>query len=700
LVEITGNASLGGVTPTLQNCAVTPLGTAPMPAAVELTSSQAANATNLMKLARMQGRLQKERLGGGRSLVLQPETSDPVFEVDGETLNDLGPLDRLAAGSLLEATGVVVAKTGPDRKIAGLRLLIRSPEDISVLKGPPFWTSQRLGETAAAALLALGLAAGWIAMLRHEVRKQTAIISQRFEKEAALRASEDRFLKVFRTVPNILLIVRNADETIVDVNPAFERMSGYSKEEAIGRTTKDLGFYIDEKARTEIIQQFREGKGIINIEVHVRGKTGRPYWILASMDWIEWNGAKCWLCVAHNITEHKQAEDQRRQAESARHQSQKMEALGTMAGGIAHDFNNVLAAILGNAELACMERGALSPDLQMMLDEIQSAALRGKKLVGQIQAFSRKQERQAKRSIRLDSTVEEGARLLRAIAPNAIRIEKNIHPDSPAATVDHDAILQAIINLGTNGCHAMEKRPGKLGIALEPFKADEAISKQQPELSAGDYVRLTVSDEGEGMDAQTVRRIFDPFFTTKAPGKGTGLGLAITHSIVTSHQGVILVESAPGEGSKFRIYLPASKEAREASELATSPASIPRGNGESILVVDDEPEVLATTKRILEQIGYNVTALTNPLQAVELVEGEPQRFRTVVSDLNMPAMSGMDMIAEIRRVRRDLPIILLSGFITDEHRKQSAMDPALRFLDKPARVVDLASAMRFSLHAP
>jgi CheY-like chemotaxis protein len=383
--------------------------------------------------------------------------------------------------------------------------------------------------------------------------------------------------------------------------------------------------------------------------------------------------------------------------ESARHQSQKMEALGTMAGGIAHDFNNILAAILGNAELAIMDRDRLSPEMQLTLDEIQSAALRGKNLVRQIQTFSRKQERQPKRAMRLDLIVEEGARLLRAIASASIRIEKNIHPDAPAATIDHDAILQVIVNLGTNACHAMEARPGKLSIDLEPFKVDPEFSKLHPELSAGDYVRLTVSDEGDGMDAQTVRRIFDPFFTTKAPGKGTGLGLAITHSIVTTHQGVILVESAPGAGSKFRIYLPAAKEKRDESDTATSSATIPRGNGESILLVDDEPEVLAATRRILDQIGYKVTALTNPLEAVELFEADPAKFQAVVSDLNMPAMSGLDMIAQIRQLRRDLPIILLSGFITDDHRKKSAMDPALRFLDKPARLADLAAAVRFSL---
>jgi PAS domain S-box-containing protein len=700
LVEVTGNASLGGVVPTLQNCAATPLGRAPVPEAVLLNSAQAANPTNLMKLARMQGQLQKHRLGGGRSLVLQPENAEPVFEVDGEALTDLEPLDRIASGSLLEATGVVVSKLGPNGKIASIRLLIRSPEDVVILKGPPFWTSRRVGEAAAAAVVALGLAAAWIGILRREVRRQTVMISQRLEKEAALRASEDRFLKVFRTTPDILLIVRDADEKIVDVNPAFERMSGYSKDEAIGKTTGELGLYVHEQARTEIIAQFREGKPIANVQVQAQGKAGNPLWLLASMEWIEWNGARCWLSAAHNITEQKEAEEQQRQHESARHQSQKMEALGTMAGGIAHDFNNMLAVILGNAELVCEGPEIRSPETQLMLEEIRSAALRGKNLVQQIQAFSRKQEQHRKQTMRLDSTVEECARLLRAITPASIQIETKIQPDCPAVLVDPDAILQVVINLGTNGCHAMENRPGKLSIGLEAFKADEALAKQEPGFSPGDYVRLTVSDQGEGMEPQMLRRIFDPFFTTKAPGKGTGLGLAITHSIVTSHQGIVRVESARGVGSKFHVYLPAAKEARGGDERVALSTPIARGKGESILVVDDELEVLAATKRILEQIGYQVTALLNPLQAIDLIESKPEQFRTVVSDLNMPTMSGLDMIAQIRRTRRDLPVILLSGFITDEHRKQSAMDPALRFLDKPARIADLANTMRLSLQRP
>jgi PAS domain S-box-containing protein len=695
LVEVTGNPSLGGITPTLQNCTVKSLGIGKIPEPVLLTSSQAAQPTNAMKLARLSGRLQEHRLAGGRTLLLRPENSDPAFEVDAEGLTNLNSLDQFQEGSLIEATGIVVAKSGPDRKTAGIRLLIDSPEDLVVLKGPPFWTTTHLAEAVTFAGGALVLAFAWIAMLRREVKRQTAVIAQRLEKEAALRASEDRFLKVFRTTPELLLIVRNADEKIVDVNPAFEKLSGYDRSEAIGKTTVDLGVYVNPQSRREIISQFREGKPVANVSVNTRRKTGEPLWLLASMEWIEWNGEKCWLCVARNVTEQKRAEEQQHQLELARLQSQKMEALGTMAGGIAHDFNNILAAILGNAELAKLEVQAASSGISEMLTGIESAAIRGRNLVSQIQAFTRKQ-RQNRQSMTLDETVEESARLLRAIAPASITIETKIHPGCPPAFVDADSILQSLINLGTNGCHAMENRPGKLTIALEPITVNGTTPN--PELLPGDYLRLTVSDQGDGMEEQTVRRIFDPFFTTKAPGKGTGLGLAITHNIVTSHGGVILVDSAPGAGSKFSIYLPASTpSAATQTARSTNPPLPERGSGESILMVDDEPEVMTPSKRILEKLGYKVTALTNPHDALELVEAKPHEFRLLLSDLNMPAMSGLQLIATVRRMRSDLPIILISGFITDELRAQSSHDTALHLLDKPVKAAELTTAIRTAL---
>jgi PAS domain S-box-containing protein len=696
LVEVTANPSLGGLSPTLQNCAVRILGLGKIPDAVVLTPTQAAQPTNAMKLARISGRLQDHRLAGGRTLVLRPENSGPAFEVDAEALANLDSLKDFPEGSLLEATGVVVSKTGPDGKSAGIRLLIDSAEDLVMLKGPPFWNSAHLAEAAAIAGVALVLALAWIAMLRHEVKKQTAIVAQRLEKELALRASEDRFLKVYRATPELLLIVRNADEKIVDVNPAFERLSGYERSEVIGKTTQDLGVYVKPDARRDIIERFREGKPVTNVPVQTRKKTGEAAWLLASMEWIEWNGEKCWLCVARNVTEHKRAEEQQHQLELARYQSQKMEALGTLAGGIAHDFNNILAAILGNAELAKMDHPGTS-EISEMLDGIQSAAVRGRNLVSQIQAFTRKQQ-QNRQSIALDGMVNESARLLRAIVPASITIETKIDPACPPALVDADSILQSIINLGTNGCHAMENRPGKLTIALDPFTVNGAGST--PELAPGNYVRLTVSDEGEGMDAQTTSRIFDPFFTTKAPGKGTGLGLAITHNIVTTHGGVILVESSPGVGSKFSIYLPASAASTQKNARPLQPSLPERGAGESILMVDDEPEVMTPSKRILEKLGYKVTALTNPHEALELIEANPNEFQLLLSDLNMPAMSGLQLIAIVRKIHSDLPIILISGFITDELRDQSARDTALHLIDKPVKAVELTNAIRLALRKP
>ena len=318
LVEVTGNPSLGGIVPTLQNCAVKLLGSGKIPDPVILTPTQAALPTNAMKLARISGRLQDHRLAGGRTLVLRPEDSAPAFEVDAEGLADLNSLKDFPEGALLEATGVIVSKRGPDRRVAGIRLLIDSAEDLVILKGPPFWTSPRLAQAAAIGGIALVLAFAWIAMLRHEVKKQTAIVAQRLEKEVALRASEDRFLKVYRATPELLLIVRNADEKIIDVNPAFERLSGYERSEVIGKTTQDLGVYVKPEDRRDIIARFREGKPVTNVPVQTRKKNGEPGWLLASMEWIEWNGEKCWLCVARNVTEQKLAEEQHHQLELAR----------------------------------------------------------------------------------------------------------------------------------------------------------------------------------------------------------------------------------------------------------------------------------------------------------------------------------------------------------------------------------------------
>ncbi len=692
LVEVVANPSLGGVVPTLQNCEVTVLGTAPAPAAAILTSAEAMNPTNAMKLAQISGILQRHRLTAGRTLLLNPRDGGPVFEVDAEALKDLDLLDQLQPGSLLAATGIVAARKGPDGKIASVRLLIRSQGDVVVLQGPPFWNAVRVGEAAALAVLALGIALAWVILLRREVRRQTGIIAQRFEREAALRASEDRFQKVFRATPDVLVIARASDEKIVDVNPAFERITGYSKTESVGRSTKELGLYADPQSRIEILGQFKEGGPVANTYFEARRKSGEPIWFLASMEWIEWNGEKCWLSAARDITDQKLADDHRRQLEAQLHQSQKMEALGTMAGGIAHDFNNFLAAILANVELATDDSRLPIAHVQHNLDGIRAAALRAKNLVNQIQTFSRKAS-QNKRAILLDSVLNESVRLLQAIAPASIQFETRVRPDCPPVLADPDVMLQVIVNLGTNGSQAMKGRPGTVLMTLEPFTVDAALARANPKLNPGLYLRLTVKDDGEGMEAKTVQRIFDPFFTTKAPGKGTGLGLSITHSAVSSHGGTITVETAPGAGSTFSVYLPAASASVGSTPPPRVENSFRRGSGEPILVVDDDTSLIAATEHMLKRLGYNVTALTNPVEAAYLLQNEPNRFRLLLSDLNMPMMSGLDLLAHLRRGNPDLPVIIFSGYITEEHQAQTKSDPCLRFLSKPATMSDLSEAI-------
>ncbi|HVY69774.1 MAG TPA: response regulator [Verrucomicrobiae bacterium] len=693
LVEVIGNPSLGGIVPTLQNCSVKVVGRAPVPDPIRLSAREMGATTNDMKLATLRGWLEPQRLANGRNLILRTDNND-TFVVEAEALPDIEPLNQIPPGCLLDATGIVTHRTGPDKKSAGVRLLIRSANDLVILKGPPFWTGKRLGEVAAGSALALVLATAWIVMLRREVRKQTALISQRLEREAALRASEDRFLKVFNAAPDPMLIVRGADERILDINPAFERVTGHSRAEALGRSSSELGLCADDEFRREAVARFREGKPVVNLQLQGRRKTGEPLLVLLSMEWIELNGEKCWLSVVRDITEQRQAEEQQRRLEAMLLHSQKLEALGTLAGGIAHDFNNILAAILSNADLARASDGKTREHL----DEIQSSAMRGRGLVNQILVFSR-QQRQERQRVRLDSTVAEAARLLRAVTPGSIRIETRVSPNCPAVLADAGAILQVIVNLGTNGCHAMENRPGTLGIQLEPATVDAAFAARHPKLAPGEYLRLTVSDEGEGMDAETIRKIFDPFFTTKAPGRGTGLGLAITQSTVIEHCGVILVESTLGAGSVFSVYLPALPATSSTTSEPARPRApeAPKGTGEKILLVDDDPALGTAMKKILEKLGYQVTATNDPFDALKRLESTPTPCQLLLTDLNMPGMSGLELIRQLRQTNTSLPIILLSGYITEDQRASILEDPAAQVLQKPATQAELTQAIRQAL---
>jgi CheY-like chemotaxis protein len=343
--------------------------------------------------------------------------------------------------------------------------------------------------------------------------------------------------------------------------------------------------------------------------------------------------------------------------ESAFLQAQKMESIGLLAGGIAHDFNNILAATFGSLYLAKMD-AAGQPAILESLENISVASQRATDLVKQIVTFSRL-DKPDRKPVKPNHVVLEALKLLRSSVPATIRIQSEL-AEVPTVLANATAIHQVIMNLGTNAWHAMREKPGILKLEMGELEADVDFAGAHPGLHTGRYVRLAVSDTGHGMDAATIERIFDPFFTTKAVGEGTGLGLAVVLGIMQSHDGAITVYSEPGHGTTFHLYFPVFE--MEAAPPESGVRAIPRGNGEHILFVDDEAPLLNVGKKMLERLGYTVTAKGNALEAISAVRDHPGTFQLVVTDLTMPVMDGIKLGKQLLQIEPGLRIILSTGY--------------------------------------
>jgi len=337
-------------------------------------------------------------------------------------------------------------------------------------------------------------------------------------------------------------------------------------------------------------------------------------------------------------------------------QSEKLRAIGTLAGGIAHDFNNILGAILGFGELALEDVPADSRTARNMR-QIIKAGQRAKDLVRQILAFSRQSEPQ-RANVKLGALIEETVKLLRATIPATVNIQSRISTSSDAVVADGTQLHQVLMNLGTNASHAMREKGGTLTMSLSDYTVPKTGSAEVPRLQSGAYLRLDVADTGHGMDQAVIERIFEPFFTTKAVGEGTGLGLSVVHGIIEHHGGEITITSQPGRGTTFSVFLPRSEAKDARSTAADEPV---RGNHERILVVDDEEPLVNMMQQKLTRLGYEVVAHHDSVKALEAFKTAPGSFDVVITDHNMPRLTGADLSREIVRVRADTPIIMCSG---------------------------------------
>jgi PAS domain S-box-containing protein len=381
----------------------------------------------------------------------------------------------------------------------------------------------------------------------------------------------------------------------------------------------------------------------------------------------------------------------RRNAEDALHHAQKIEALGTLAGGIAHDFNNILLAVAGNTRLAKLE---VAPDhpIQNMLGEIAKASARATDLVNRILTFSR-QNTCRREVLRLQPAVEDAIKLLRATLPAMIEINTHFAEGLPSVRADATQIHQIMINLVTNAAHAIgDGAAGYITVALDEAHVAQGAALT-PELKAGRYVRLSVTDTGSGMDKATLDRVFDPFFTTKPVGRGTGLGLSVVDGIMRSHEGSAIATSEPGRGATFRLYFPAvdaaPAEAKQV-EVATPEA---QGRGRRVMYIDDEESLVYLMTRMLQKSGYHVTGFSDAEQALQILREQPGAFDVIVTDLSMPGMSGFHVAQAIREIRADLPVVVTSGYVRAEDRETARQVGVRELVLKPDTVEELAGVL-------
>jgi PAS domain S-box-containing protein len=508
-------------------------------------------------------------------------------------------------------------------------------------------------------------------------------VTARKQAEDALRQSEERY----KTLTNNLHvgIYRNTTGSqgrFIEANPAIVDMFGYqSRDEFKAINVADL--YQNPDDREKFNKQIFKNGSVKKYEVKLKKKDGSPF--IGSVSAVAVKDVdgevKYYDGIIEDITGKKELEVQLQQ-------SQKMEAIGTLAGGIAHDFNNILSAILGYTELAMIDTETEST-LSQYLQEVFRAGERAKDLVKQILTFSRQAERERK-PIQPKVMSKEVIKFLRASLPTTIEIRQEIQSDS-LVIADPTQIHQLLMNLCTNAGHAMREKGGVLTVKLLDTTFNEGITAEHPELKPGPYIELTVSDTGYGIPAHMLDRIFDPFFTTKDKGEGTGLGLSVVHGIVGSNGGKIIASSEMGKGSTFIVYLPTVIRYDATPPQEGEP--VPTG-AERILFVDDEVALVEIGKHMLESLGYKITTRTSSVEALELFKSKADSFDLVITDMTMPNMTGDELARELLRIKPEIPVILCTGYSARINQQQASAMGIRAYVSKPVLRREIAATIR------
>lgn len=504
-----------------------------------------------------------------------------------------------------------------------------------------------------------------------------------------LQESEERYRSLFANSRDAILLTR-PDGLILDANPAACKMFGWSLGE-IRKIGRNGLVDVTDPRLAEALSE-RQYKESATAELLMLRANGDKFPAeVTSTIFLDAGGQQKSSMIIRDITERVQAQEEQRGLEAQLRHAQRMEAISTLAGGIAHDFNNILSAVMGYAQLAQMKLDQETEPYEDLKQVVQSAN-RAKLLIGQILAVGRGQE-QEKQPMQLKYTVKEALNLLRSTLPSTVEIRETYDKDVGIIDADPTQMHQVLMNLCTNADHAMQENGGLLLVSLQ--NAEIGKGSAQLNLMPGAYVRLSVSDTGAGMTPEIMERIFDPYFTTKKKGEGTGIGLSVVHAIVTQHGGTVLVESEPGKGSAFHVYLPSTRASEEKQKIQTE-TPVPTGQ-ERILFVDDEPALAMLGKKMLEGLGYTVTAMTGSLDSLELFRSDPEGFDLVITDTTMPHMSGDILAQEMMKIRPDIPVVITTGHSRRISEKKAEELGLKGFIMKPFIVRDLAETVRKAL---
>ncbi len=476
-------------------------------------------------------------------------------------------------------------------------------------------------------------------------------------------------------------------ESITDMFVAFDREGRFTYVNE--RAAESRGWPRDEMVGKLFGEVYPELVGSnANVETLRAMMEGRPthfeFQNPLSERWYETDAypAKDGVTVyTREISDRKRAAAEREALEVQLREAQKIEAIGTLAGGIAHDFNNILGTILGNVQLAIEDCQGNSLALES-LEEIRSASVRARDLTRQILYFGRRQPHE-KKTVALGPVVENAANLLRSTLPARVHVVASVSCPKISVLGDPTQLLQILVNLGTNAAHAIGDRSGHIHMDVDSLKVCESTPVGICDLGPGDYARISVRDNGQGMDDDTISHVFEPFFTTKGVGEGTGLGLSVVHGIVKSHGGQVAVHSTLGQGATFEVYLPLIAPDELLGDSHPTRPETESGNGVHLLCVDDDEQLIGLLSRMLSRHGYRVTCFLDTASALEALRADASQFDVVLTDLNMPGHSGLELSAEIHRLLPDMPVGIASGIITDEIRSRAQAAGVAELIQKP-----------------